>query len=157
TNTERVVAIGNDGGRHAIPMRWGLVPFWAKDIKTGLTLFNWRSEEVMAKRTFAEPFKRGRRWEQWHGPKDAPLPEPLLSFSIATTSPNKIAAPIHNRMPVLFTADAQWDAWLDPAAKSDDLMPLLTPAPDDLLEARPVTRDLLRIKEPGPDVLRPTR
>jgi hypothetical protein len=27
-----VVAVGKDGQRHAVPMRWGLVPWWAKDI-----------------------------------------------------------------------------------------------------------------------------
>jgi putative SOS response-associated peptidase YedK len=58
TDTERVVAVGKDGQRHAVPMRWGLVPYW--DIKTGLTLFNWQSETVMQKSAFAEPFKRGR-------------------------------------------------------------------------------------------------
>jgi hypothetical protein len=49
TDTERVVAVGKDGGRHAVPMRWGLVPWWAKDIETGLTLFNWQSETVLEK------------------------------------------------------------------------------------------------------------
>jgi putative SOS response-associated peptidase YedK len=61
TDTERVVAIGKDGQRHFVAMRWGLVPFWAKDVKTGLTLFNWRGEDVLRKRIFAEPLTRGRR------------------------------------------------------------------------------------------------
>jgi putative SOS response-associated peptidase YedK len=191
TDTERVVAVGKDGERHAVAMRWGLVPWWSKDIKTGLTLFNWQSETVTAKSTFAEPFNRGRRclvpcdgffeftgpkgqkqpwlfkprdnrlmafaglWESWRGPKDAPLPEPLLSFSIATCAPNATVAPIHNRMPVLFTREAEWDAWLRPDAKPEELVPLLAPAADDLLDAIPVTRDLLRTKEPGPELLAP--
>jgi putative SOS response-associated peptidase YedK len=193
TNTERVVAVGSDGARHFIPMRWGLVPFWAKDVKTGLTLFNWRSEEVMGKRTFAEPLKRGRRclvpcdgffeftgergakqpylfkpkdnrlmafaglWDQWHGPKDHPLAEPLLSFSIATCEPNKTVARYHNRMPVVFTNEAQWDTWLDPEAAPSELMARLMPAPDELLEVEPVRRDLLKVKEPGPEILAPLR
>ena len=191
TDTERVVAVGKDGGRHAVPMRWGLVPYWARDVKTGLTLFNWRSESVSDKGAFAEPFARGHRclvpcdgffeftgekgkkqpylfapkdggvmafaglWEQWRGPRDAPLAEPLLSFSIATCAPNATVAPYHNRMPVLLRDAAQWDAWLDPAATPDGVRPLLAPAPDDYLAVAAVTRDLLRIKEPGPDVLRP--
>jgi putative SOS response-associated peptidase YedK len=40
TDTERLVAVGKDGQRHFIPMRWGLVPWWANDVKTGLTLFS---------------------------------------------------------------------------------------------------------------------
>jgi putative SOS response-associated peptidase YedK len=189
TDTERVIAVGRDGALHSIPMRWGLVPYWSKDIKTGLTLFNWRSDDM--KSTFTEPFNRGRRclvpcdgffefagpkgqkqpwlfkakdgclmafaglWEQWKGPKDAPLAEPLLSFSIATTSPNKTVAPIHDRMPVLFTRQAEWDAWLAPNAVPEELLKILRPADDDLLDAFPVTRDLLRSKEPGPHLLAP--
>jgi putative SOS response-associated peptidase YedK len=167
------------------------VPFWAKDIKTGLTLFNWRSEDLMAKATFAEPYRRGHRclvpcdgffefagpkgqkqpwlfkprddrpmafaglWEQWRGPTESPLPEPLLSFSIATCAPNRIVAPIHTRMPVLFAREAAWNAWLDPNAIPDELTKMLLPAADDLLDAITVTRDLLKIKEPGPDMLNP--
>ena len=107
-------------------------------------LFKPRDDRVMA---FAG------LWEQWRGPKDAPLAEPLLSFSIATTSPNATVAPIHDRMPVLFTREAEWDAWLSPDAAPDELIKMLVPAPDDLLDAFPVTRDLLRTKEPGPELL----
>jgi len=193
TDTERVVAIGKDGERRFIPMRWGLVPWWAKDVKTGLTLFNWQSETVLKKSTFAEPFNRGHRclvscdgffeftgpkgakqphlfkpkddrimafaglWERWNGPKGNLLPEPLLSFSIATAAANATVAPFHNRMPVVLTRSAEWDSWLDPEAAPAGLLRLLVPAPDDLLEEVTVTRDLLRIKEPGPDVLSPAR
>lgn len=84
---------------------------------------------------------------------DAPLTPPLLSFSVATCEPNATVAPIHNRMPVLFTREAEWDAWLDPRAVPDELQKVLLPAADDLLEAVPVSRDLLRVKEPGPELL----
>lgn len=190
TDTERVVAMGKDGGRHSIPMRWGLVPYWAKDIKTGLTTFNYRSEEFTAKAAFKGPWERGYRclvpcdgffeftgekgakqphvfkprdgrvmafaglWDSWKGPKDAPL-VPLLSFSIATCAPNATVAPIHDRMPVLFTREAEWDAWLLPDADPVELRKMLVPADDDLLETFPVSRDLLRSKEPGPHLLEP--
>jgi putative SOS response-associated peptidase YedK len=191
TDTERVVAIGKDGGRHAVPIRWGLVPAGVSDVKTGLTLFNWRSEDVARKPLWRRPFERGRRclvpcdgffeftgplgakqpylfapldgrlmafaglWESWRGPTDAPLPAPLLSFSIATTQPNAVVAPYHDRMPVVLTESAQWDIWLDPVAAPAALTALLVPAPDALLTAVPVTRDLLRVKEPGPEILAP--
>ncbi len=71
-------------------------------------------------------------WDQWKGPKDAPqdlpLAPPLLSFSIATCAPNATVAPIHNRMPVLFTREAEWDAWLHPGADLDELHKMLAPA-----------------------------
>jgi putative SOS response-associated peptidase YedK len=41
-------------------MRWGLVPFWAKDIKNGYSAFNAKSEGIEGKPAFREPFKRRR-------------------------------------------------------------------------------------------------
>ncbi|HXP72754.1 MAG TPA: SOS response-associated peptidase family protein, partial [Stellaceae bacterium] len=79
--------------------------------------------------------------------------EPLLSYTIATAEPNATVAPVHNRMPVLLAAPEQWNLWLDQKAGADALAALLRPAANDLLEDIPVTRDLLKIKEPGPEVL----
>jgi putative SOS response-associated peptidase YedK len=59
-------------------------------------------------------------------------------------------------MPVLFTGEAEWNVWLDPEAAPAELIQLLKPADNDL-DAFPVTRDLLRTKEPGPEVLAPVR
>jgi putative SOS response-associated peptidase YedK len=42
-------------------MRWGLVPFWAKDIKVGFANINAKAEGVEDKPTFREAFQR-RRW-----------------------------------------------------------------------------------------------
>ena len=161
TNVERVV-VEQNGGRHLVSMRWGLVPFWAKDIKTGLTMFNAQSEKILEKRSFSEPLRRGRRclvpvdgffeftgergakqphyfkrrddrvmafaglWESWRGPKDAPLAEPLLSFTFATTAPNAVVTPFHNRMPVLLSTPEEWDAWLLTAPTFPALRPQAT-------------------------------
>jgi putative SOS response-associated peptidase YedK len=56
-------------------------------------------------------------------------------------------------MPVVFTDSLWWDAWLDPASHPDELIKMLVPADDDLLEVFPVTRDLLKIKTPDASVL----
>jgi putative SOS response-associated peptidase YedK len=94
-------------------------------------------------------------WESWRIRGSTPSDQPLLSDSIITTEPNTVAPPIHNRMPVVFTEPQWWDAWLDPTAQPDELMKMLTPAPDDLLETYPVTRDLLRMKALDASVLAP--
>lgn len=57
-------------------------------------------------------------------------------------------------MPVLFTREAEWDAWLHPDANLGELHKMLVPADDDLLDAFPVTRDPLRTKEPGQELLK---
>ena len=94
-------------------------------------------------------------WESWRIRGAVPSDPPLLSYTFITTEPNAIAAPIHNRMPVVFTDTLWWDAWLDPASHPDELIKMLQPAPDDLLEVFPVTRDLLKIKTPDASVLEP--
>ena len=45
---------------------------------------------------------------------------------------------IHDRMPVIIQPKDE-TAWLDPAAKSDHVMPLLAPYPSELMEAYPVS------------------
>jgi len=68
---------------------------------------------------------------------------------------NNVAAPIHNRMPVVFADPRWWDAWFDPASQADELVKMLQPADDDLLEVCRVTRDLLKVKVPDASVLAP--
>lgn len=48
------------GGLIYQPMRWGLVPFWAKDIAIGNKLINARSETVAEKPVFRSAFKERR-------------------------------------------------------------------------------------------------
>lgn len=55
-------------------------------------------------------------------------------FSIVTTTPNKLVAPTHDRMPAILVGEAA-DAWL---ARPD--VSLLGPAPDGFLTATPVSR-----------------
>ncbi len=191
TDVERVVAVGKDGKRHLVPMRWDLVPPTTEDIKKKPLLTNARAETILQKGIFSAPLRKGRRclvpldgffefsgakgnkqphyikarddrlmafaglWDMWKGPKDAPLPEPLLSYTFATCEPNAVVALIHNRMPVLLTDKQQWNLWLSSEATEGALTGLLKPAPDDLLVAFKVTRELLKVKEPGPDVLEP--
>ena len=41
-------------------MRWGLIPYWAKDIKIGYSKFNARAEEIETKPAFREAFRHRR-------------------------------------------------------------------------------------------------
>jgi putative SOS response-associated peptidase YedK len=49
-----------DGARRLEVMRWGLIPYWAKDIKIGFSTINARAEEVDTKPAFREAFQRRR-------------------------------------------------------------------------------------------------
>lgn len=72
------------------------------------------------------------------------------AFTLLTTVPNALVAPLHDRMPVLIPAGAA-EAWLDPATPSTALEPLLVPWPAARLHARPVHPRLNRVgcDEPG--------
>ena len=48
-----------DGGRRLEVMRWGLIPYWAKDIKIGFSTINAGAEEVDTKPAFREAFSAG--------------------------------------------------------------------------------------------------
>lgn len=59
-------------------------------------------------------------WDEWTSTEG----EVVRSFTVLTTEPNALVAPIHDRMPVILT-EAGEDAWLNPGAKTADLRPLL--------------------------------
>lgn len=46
--------------REGLMMRWGLVPFWAKDLSIGNTMINARAETVAEKPSFRTPFAKRR-------------------------------------------------------------------------------------------------
>jgi len=50
-----------EGHRGLTLMRWGLIPYWAKDGKVGFANINAKAETVDSKPAFREAFARGRR------------------------------------------------------------------------------------------------
>ncbi|MGF1669342.1 MAG: SOS response-associated peptidase [Balneolaceae bacterium] len=55
-----IVFDSDEGGRVIDLYRWGLVPFWAKEIKVGYSMINARAETLASKKTFTRLFKRKR-------------------------------------------------------------------------------------------------
>lgn len=59
--TNEVYAVrARDGVRQLAPLRWGLVPFWSKDLKTGSRMINARSETVATKPAFRKAYEQRR-------------------------------------------------------------------------------------------------
>ena len=58
--TESVLTFRNVDGREASFMRWGLIPFWAKDPKIGARMINARAETVAEKPAFRNALKKRR-------------------------------------------------------------------------------------------------
>jgi putative SOS response-associated peptidase YedK len=60
TQVAPVVRVDREGNREIAMLRWGLVPFWAKDLKVGTSMINARSEGIEAKPAFREAIKSRR-------------------------------------------------------------------------------------------------
>ncbi len=83
----------------------------------------------------AGPFALAGLWENWQLPGG----EPLESFTILTTRPNELVAPLHDRMPVILPPES-WDLWLDPELREPPVLShLLRPYAPGAMTAYPVT------------------
>jgi putative SOS response-associated peptidase YedK len=58
--TQDVAVILENGDSKLAAMRWGLIPFWAKDIAIGAKLINARSETIDEKPSFKYSFQKRR-------------------------------------------------------------------------------------------------
>jgi hypothetical protein len=81
-------------------MRWGLVPFWAKDVKIGFANINTKAEGIEGKPAFREAFQRRRCLvpvDNFYGRKTAAEMPP---FAITLAEPQRPQhLPIGNRRP----------------------------------------------------------
>ncbi len=60
TQMSLCVRENQDGVNEACELRWGLVPFWSKELKIGAKMINARSETVATKPAFRSAFKSKR-------------------------------------------------------------------------------------------------
>ena len=58
--TQKVAVIITDGIKQLVPVRWGLVPSWAKDPSIGSKMINARAETVTEKASYRNAFKKRR-------------------------------------------------------------------------------------------------
>ena len=149
--TKEILAIRDtDSGRKGSMMRWGLIPYWIKDVKKLPVLNNARAETVAEKPAFRQPFRQrrclipasgffewkteGRRKQPYFISSrdgapfsfagetwDSDTGETKESCAIITTECNALMLPIHDRMPVILSQDT-WDAWLDPNLSRDEIL-----------------------------------
>ena len=147
--------------------KWGLIPSWAKEPGIGNSLINARADTVAEKPAFRSAFKKRRclapadgfyEWKRENGKTpyyfrlkdESPFAfaglwerwekgdEPVESCTLITCEANGVVGPVHNRMPVILKPEG-YARWLDPEEqRSEDLVRLLAPLPDDWLSAHPV-------------------
>lgn len=177
------VVIREGGERRFLLVRWGLVPSWAKEMPQSLLInaraetvaekpsfrgafrhrralmpadgfYEWKAEgrgpkqPYFIRRRDGAPFAMAALWEHWMDPHGSELD----TCAVVTAEANATLMPIHHRMPVILP-EKDWGLWLDPAATEKELLALLRPAPDDLLEAIPVSTRINRAANDDPSLI----
>ena len=161
--------------RELADMRWGLVPYWSKDIKGAAKKINAQSETADVKPAFRDAWRARRclvvadgfyEWPEPGRPRfitlkdNAPFafaglwetwgPERLHTFTILTTTPNDFMAGVHNRMPVMLAPQA-WPVWLgEKPAATAELKALCAPFPSEAMTSWPVDRAVGNVKNDEP-------
>lgn len=164
-------------------LHWGLIPSWSKTEKTKYLLNNARADGIEKKPSFRGPFRHSRciipasgfyewqqlekrkqpyfirpvegeyfamagLWDRWEG-EDGKVIE---SCAIITTEANGVMSRIHDRMPVILQA-SDLDRWLSPGSSQDELLSLLVPCREEVMEAYPVDSRVNYPKNNGPDCI----
>lgn len=178
TESSPFIRVEDDAKRHLRMLHWGLIPYWAKEKKIAYQTFNARSESMAEKPTFREPFRKRRGILGWSGyvewreedGKNIPYEfilasgEPLgiaglwdswsrdekvvESCTMITTVPNSLVVDYQDRMPVILHPE-DFDAWMDPTAKPDDLLALMAPFPEDLMRVEPADPEHFKRRKPS--------
>ena len=103
-------------------MRWGLIPFWAKDANIGFKMINARAETVASKPAFRESIRKRRclipadGFYEWR--KNGKVKTPFC-FTMADDS--------------IFAFAGIWDSWRNPGGQTIETCSIITTTPNALL------------------------
>jgi putative SOS response-associated peptidase YedK len=183
TKNAPVVRLSREGERHLDVLKWGLVPYFTKDLKKARKPINARSETIATSGMFREAFANRRClvpapvYYEWQDD-----PEGKTPFAVARVDGDPVAfAGIweHWKSPdgeilrtfatITTTANrlvgqiqdrmpvivekAGWPIWLGEV--EGDVTALLRPAPDDVLRFWPVDRKVGQVRNDGPELIDP--
>jgi putative SOS response-associated peptidase YedK len=103
------------------------------------------------RRKDGQPMAFAGLWECWMGPSG----EEMETAAIVTTHANSVLRPLHDRMPVILSPEvfAQWLGCTE--VNAEMAAALLVPAPDDLLEAYPVSTAVNRFANDDSSLIAP--
>ena len=172
-----------DGERELVMARWGLVPFWSKEMPK-VPHINAKMETVHKLSMFREAFAKRRAlipatgFFEWQQRPDGKQPyrftrgdlEPfafaglwefarigdkeILSATIIVGEPNPLVSAVHDRMPVILNPE-DYGRWLDKETPLDELRGLLKPAPDAWLKAVAVNRAVNNVRNDNERCIEP--
>jgi putative SOS response-associated peptidase YedK len=183
TRDAPVVRLARDGMRHLDVLKWGLVPYFTKDLKKARKPINARDDNVAKSGMFREAFAKRRClvpapvYFEWRDDPDGKTP-----FAVARADGDPVAfagiwehwqspegetlrtfATITtnaNRMVgqiqdrmPVIVEPADWSLWLGEV--EGDPTTLLRPAQEDVLRIWPVNKKVGNVRNDGPDLIEP--
>jgi putative SOS response-associated peptidase YedK len=178
------ISLSMDGNTEVRSRRWGLVPYWATDEAVGNRLINARAEGLAERSAFAWPLRRRRclivadGYYEWRkeGRRKVPVffhltghrpftmaglwdrwtrgTVPLETCVIITTNASERAASVHDRMPVVFPAEAA-KQWISNDSPESELLGLLSPYASDDLESYDVNTTVNNPANDSAECIRP--
>lgn len=169
-----VVRLNQDAESELVELRWGLIPVWANPDSKLPLMINARAETVSSKPAYRSAFKSRRcivpatgyyEWKKMPDGTKQPFYFTLANgeqiafgaiwegetVATITTVPNREAAAVHDRMPVILRED-QYARWFSPDPLSEvEQSSFLGPLPDGSLNSYPVDRRVgsVRHEDPG--------
>ena len=186
TQPAPVVRGQEDGGRRLSLLRWGLVPFWAKDPAIGNRLINARSETAASKPAFRQAFRKRRclvlanGFYEWQKAGSGKIPwyithasaEPFAMAGLWESWSGGADGPLET-FTILTTAANERlsqihqrmpvvldsdaiQVWLDPHSGEGDLSATVARAEGTPFEAVTVSRRVNNPANEGPDLIEPT-
>jgi len=181
--TQKLAVISNENPGELSLYRWGLIPFWAKDLSIGNKLINAKSETILEKPSFKDSFKNKRclvlsdgfyEWKKGTVKKPFritrkdgaafamagiwdkwtnPEGEEIRSFAILTTRPNSLMEKIHDRMPVILDRETE-KRWIENSSP-EVLIEFLKPCDATSLIAYPVSSLVNSPRNDSKEILEP--
>jgi len=183
--TQDAPVVVGGGHNRLVMMRWGLIPFWAKDPRIGSRMINARAESVTMRPAFRASIKDRRclvpttgfyEWKRVDGKapylvrsRDErifamaglydrwkdPSGTDILSFTIITTAANELMSSIHDRMPVILRREDE-ERWLEAGPLEARTMEgLFRPFPSEWMEAYPVSKMVNDLSKDSEELMRP--
>jgi putative SOS response-associated peptidase YedK len=183
TRDAPVVRLFRDGERYLDALKWGLVPYFTKDLKKSRKPINARSETIAKSGMFREAFAKRRClvpapiYYEWRDD-----PEGKTPFAVARVDGEPVAfagiwetwkSPDGERLQTFatITTDANsllapiqdrmpvivqpedWPLWLGEV--DGDVAALLRPATEDVLRFWPIDKKVGNVRNDGPDLIEP--
>ncbi|MEC0345012.1 SOS response-associated peptidase [Peribacillus frigoritolerans] len=121
--SQSVLSVINDGLRNRLGyLRWGLIPFWAKDEKVGYKMINARAETIAEKASFRNAYKKKRcliiadSFYEWKKTPERKIPMRIK---------------LKNHVP--FGMAGLWESWKSPEGISIYSCSVITTVPNELM------------------------